>query len=1084
MKILNLLLLLLIPALPGRAALLKVGPGEAYATIQAAVNAAAAGDTVRVAPGLYAENVVVNTSPLSIEGAQRNVTARGRVTGAPNAIQESVVHPPTGSAFTFSSNEGAITLAGFSCVAAPGPDDAVIRSSAVGTTSLTLLNNYVGVLAGSSGGALLLEADGENATISGNVFKAAPESLSAVRLGASARFHGLHFLDNLVTREGGAAHSGFATGGNRNVGASELRQAIISGNEFSGHAVGFDAGARSLLNVDIVDNQFTSNLGGFSGGPSDSLLRHNHFNGNTVYGLRLTALTDHNDSAFGAQSNLIEDNEFRDNGTTTDPAGFGDLLLDEQADSNLASNTIVRNRFKSSVAIYNNEGAGVVSLAKNYWGAPDGPGGQGSGSGGQILGSGLVHYSPFFIDSALLKLSLGGLPLNGSLHLENRETLEGSHLQLSPSAVLTVGEGASVSTDHLDLQNGSSVNVHGGSLETEKLTLQAGAVLDVISGKLSLAPLGAGQFHTISGTFTFFDSGGSIHINGNTTFSGNTFGLVSDIHVAPGVTLLVLGSLVLDGCTLDSPGNFNVLVNIGSTFKLLRSYVSGAFVTLVGSGAVIQDCTFANTAITVFSTVSGADVFHNILTGGSYVNVLPGASVSLNSEGWGNVNDPALVRNALSLDFRAPLDPTRTLDTGGNLFVQPGDPVLAGLNIGRLNVKAQAAEVLLGYNTDYLSFQSLVPSATWANSLYEAADESAVIGRFNSAIGLGFTFPDPDGSTLDSEIADVQLTAKPHEGQTSFFFRTHSAEDHPLIDTRITASSGGVPYFRNTPFTRNAATLTVDGTIPEFSGSGSAIQVRDSSPLDVTQSGIITRQGTVVVTFDAVDMLAGIDDVDAAVGLSGLAGTVYGTLTGTSIVRISGIDYTRYTFEVPITASVPNGDYNIDATVMDRSGNIAVLAIGSLEVLKNQIGVTVQPQALVAAPVTRTVVFTATGSTGSVLAVWSVPVLFTGGAGTALLAEVPDGTVNLSAKMAWNLRVRLPANLDSNGQGNVAFTGASQLRGGDFNGDNLINLADYNIMRAVFPSFASVPDITGDGQTSLVDYNVFRLNWLTMGDPL
>ena len=219
MKILNLLLLLLIPALPGRAALLKVGVGEAYATIQAAVNAAAPGDTVRVAPGLYAENVVVNTSPLAIEGAQRNVTARGRVIGAPNAIQESVVHPPTGSAFTFSSNDGAIALAGFSCVAAPGPGDAVIRSSAVGTTSLTLQNNYVGVLAGSIGGALLLEADGENATISGNVFKAAPESIAVVRLGALARFHGLHFLNNLVTREGGAAHSGFATGGNRNVGA-------------------------------------------------------------------------------------------------------------------------------------------------------------------------------------------------------------------------------------------------------------------------------------------------------------------------------------------------------------------------------------------------------------------------------------------------------------------------------------------------------------------------------------------------------------------------------------------------------------------------------------------------------------------------------------------------------------------------------------------------------------------------------------------------------------------------------------------------------------------------------------------------
>ena len=40
-----------------------------YPTIQAAVDAAAEGDTILVAPGVYSENVVVSTSRLALRGA-------------------------------------------------------------------------------------------------------------------------------------------------------------------------------------------------------------------------------------------------------------------------------------------------------------------------------------------------------------------------------------------------------------------------------------------------------------------------------------------------------------------------------------------------------------------------------------------------------------------------------------------------------------------------------------------------------------------------------------------------------------------------------------------------------------------------------------------------------------------------------------------------------------------------------------------------------------------------------------------------------------------------------------------------------
>ena len=60
-------------------------PTPTYMTIGAAVAAAASGDTIKVCPGMYTENVVLNKS-LTLLGAQAGVDARGRV-----SANESVV---------------------------------------------------------------------------------------------------------------------------------------------------------------------------------------------------------------------------------------------------------------------------------------------------------------------------------------------------------------------------------------------------------------------------------------------------------------------------------------------------------------------------------------------------------------------------------------------------------------------------------------------------------------------------------------------------------------------------------------------------------------------------------------------------------------------------------------------------------------------------------------------------------------------------------------------------------------------------------------------------------------------------------
>ncbi len=468
------------------------------------------------------------------------------------------------------------------------------------------------------------------------------------------------------------------------------------------------------------------------------------------------------------------------------------------------------NGFLGNLLAVRNQGVETVDARENFWNSGEVPPLANGPNGYQ----GAITISPWYADIALQTL------VNGILE----DT--------------TIGDGESVEAEVLYVAQGVTCTVDRGRLAVGQLDLQDGAVLEVIDGDLLLQVPDGGD-HTIAGTFRITHSLGSIEILADTSFSGNTLGLVSDFHIADGVVLTVIGSLRLDGCRLSGEGGFTVVANIGSELEMIRCDVVGGSFFLVGNDVRMVDNTFSNSTVTVFGTVVGADIYHNVFSGGSGdLTVLPGAAVNTSVEGWGNVETAADARNRLMLQWQATVLPGRTLDAGGNLYVQPGDPVRVDLDSGGFTARVQAAEMLLAYHSGYLSLQGFSPVSPWENELYLLDQPLSLFGKVDAAAGFGFNFEDTDGTLSDHVIGDFEFTTGPDEGRTLVFFRQKEPADNPLIDTRLTTSAGGLAGYLESPFTRNSGTLTIDGTPPLIEEpTATVIQDSGGGPTNVLQSG-------------------------------------------------------------------------------------------------------------------------------------------------------------------------------------------------------------------------------------------------------
>lgn len=333
------------------------GCDTTHATIQAAIDASSAGDTVRTAPGTFVENIVLDLD-LTLEGAQAGTGACGRVTDSPSPASESIIAPGAGIGINLQTGSAGSTITGFSFV---GPDRGIESSSGPIDGVAILRNHFQGHTT-----AVFLNDSGTDITVDQNSLVGSTGTQFHLD---QDNFDGFHFTNNCVLDGGG---TGLFVDGNHNVGASAGRAPRIEGNLFEGNVTGANLGRFAFENGDIVGNVFRDNsYPGLQGGIQGSEITGNVFDGNGRGGIEFTGFGGSGDATRGAQNNQISCNNFLGNGFINN--GWGIFLSSGQSPGTISTNVFFNNNLFGNRIGLTYSGTEVIDAENNYWGHATGP---------------------------------------------------------------------------------------------------------------------------------------------------------------------------------------------------------------------------------------------------------------------------------------------------------------------------------------------------------------------------------------------------------------------------------------------------------------------------------------------------------------------------------------------------------------------------------------------------------------------------------------------------------------------------------------------------------------------------------------
>lgn len=698
------------------------------------------------------------------------------------------------------------------------------------------------------------------------------------------------------------------------------------------------------------------------------------------------------------------------------------------------------------------ESARTATASHNYWGlaTPEFCG---------LFDTGRVIHEPWYVDSKLTEL----------VFADGVANVDGA---------LAVSSGKTLSVDTVNLAPGASLNVDGGALSVAELNMDASSSIAVSDGEV-LFQTSEGET-SVAGTFTLYDSMGSMFIENDTTFSGDTLALVSHIAVSDGVAVRVAGSLVLDGCVVDCAdegGSYLFEVLDGAAFQMARTEMADcASLGISNAVATVQSCTFMDSSIQISTAASGVRFFHNVLLGNSQLHDA-GTDTVLTVDGWANVDNISNTWNRIALDWRGENLPVgRTLSQEG-LFVQPGDQVELQIDLSSLSMPVSGCEMLLGYNGTYFTNGTFALESPWDFNIFEEwslEGGDPVFGKIDSGIGLGMSAP-REGISADGAVATVSMQAREREGQTMFYFRPQINESW---ETRLASDTNGYSGVYLAPFTENSRTVTVDGTPPSMH-SFSGFQDQDGASVDVFDPSNKTFQGSVLITMQASDELAGLIDPELSVVERNGAQASYSPTLLTAMESGGGM---LWLWNLPITPSMESGIYDVVGIVADRSGN-AVTNAATLEISTTEVLVNVDRQVAPVNPFDEWVRITPLDAALDELPSDDYLLAFdNSGHASVRLEGLPHETAYLRVKGATTLSRVQPVAFNVNMQATVEFSGAAALLCGDLTGDNAININDYGVVRYYWLTAESSADINKDGAVNITDYGIIRFNWLELGE--
>jgi parallel beta-helix repeat protein len=387
------------------------GSTTCFATIGAAVAAASAGDSIRVARGTYAEYVII-PKPLALLGEDDDETVID-ATNQPFGINVDGYH---------NSGLRGVTITGFTVKNANNAGILISNSSDVTVFGNTVSDNDKGLVPGNPSTCPTLAPfpyfTAEDEDCGEGIFLSGVDHSTLAHNTVTRNAGGM-----LIADDTGATHDNLITGNH------VVRNTALD--------CGITLPAHSLAGV--FHNTISGNDSSYNGGPGvgifapgpgskayGNVVIHNHLRGNGLPGVTM-----HNHAAPGVQGvppeappvefndNVILDNDISDNSqdfedaATSGPTGINlfslapvtgtvisqnriereslDIVINVPATGTIPAALIHLNQFEPNQVGVQNLGTALVDATENWWGCPGGPTATGCAT---VMGNG-VSFVPW-----------------------------------------------------------------------------------------------------------------------------------------------------------------------------------------------------------------------------------------------------------------------------------------------------------------------------------------------------------------------------------------------------------------------------------------------------------------------------------------------------------------------------------------------------------------------------------------------------------------------------------------------------------------------------------------------------------------